>query len=297
MSDEAVCDAHHHIWRQADLPWLQGEMQPRIFGPYRPLMRDYPIEEFAAEARAAGVTRSVYVQTNWPPGRAVAEARWVAGEAARGGLMQGIVGFADFAAPDLPETLAALAVIPGMRGIRQQLHWHANPQYRFAPHPDVMSDPGWRAGFARLGPTGLLFELQVFAGQMAAAERLIADFPDQVFVLEHAGMPEDRGDAGWAAWRAGMAALARRPNLHVKLSGLGTFVHAADAGLWRPVVQETIALFGPSRCLFGSNFPIEKLWTSYADLLAAFRACIADLSPEERRGVLHDNAVRLYRLD
>jgi predicted TIM-barrel fold metal-dependent hydrolase len=82
----------------------------------------------------------------------------------------------------------------------------------------------------------------------------------------------------------------------VKLSGLGTFDRACLADRWRPVVTETVDLFGPSRCLFGSNFPIEKLWTDYATLVATMRECLAGLTPAERQAVMHDTAARLYRL-
>lgn len=289
-----IIDAHHHIWRQRDLAWLQGEMQPRIFGEYRAIMRDYPIEEFRDDAAPCGVVRSIYVQANWPAGREVEEAAWVAGEAARAGMVGAIVGFADFARPEVDETLARLRAVPGLRGIRQQLHWHANPLYRFAPRPDLSDDPAWRAGFARLAGTGLVFELQVFAGQAEPAERLVRDFPDQVFVLEHAGMLEDRSAQGLAAWRGMLRRLAARPNCLAKLSGLGTFLRAARVADWRPVVAEAVQAFGPDRCMFGSNFPIEKLWTSYAGLMEVFAACIDDLGEAERRAVLHDTAARVY---
>ena len=90
--------------------------------------------------------------------------------------------------------------------------------------------------------------------------------------------------------------LAACPNVHVKLSGLGTFVRAASAEAMRPVVQETLSMFGPQRCLFGSNFPIEKLWCGYPQLLAAFIASIDGVTAHERAAVLHDNAARLYRI-
>ena len=94
------------------------------------------------------------------------------------------------------------------------------------------------------------------------------DYADVTFILLHAGMLEDRTEAGWALWRAGMKQLAACPNVMVKLSGLGTFDRACSAERWRPVIEETIDLFGPGRCMFGSNFPIEKLWTDYASLVA-----------------------------
>jgi predicted TIM-barrel fold metal-dependent hydrolase len=153
-----------------------------------------------------------------------------------------------------------------------------------------------RRGLAEIGRRGLLFELQVFAPQMQDAATLAAAFPETTFVLLHAGMLEDRSDSGWAAWRHGMRLLAACPNVVTKLSGLGTFVRACSVPLWRPVVEETLALFGPARCLFGSNFPIESLWTDYATLVDVSRACLAGCTDAERRAVLHDNAMRLYRL-
>lgn len=297
-SPEPIIDAHHHIWRQSDLAWLQGEMQPRIFGPYRPIMRDYPLAEYLEDVRPHGVVGSVYVQANWPARREVDEALWVQSVAASGplGFPRGIVAFADLAAPDAASVLDAVAAIPNVRGIRQQLHWHQTPLYRFAPRPDVMNDAGWRRGFALLESRNLLFELQVFTSQMADGAALARAFPGTSIVLEHAGMLEDRSPEGWAAWRTGMRALAACPNVSTKLSGLGTFVHAASADLMGPVVRETIDIFGPERCLFGSNFPIEKLWTSYGALVEAFRSAVADLAPAERAAILHDNARRSYRL-
>lgn len=296
MSSYPIVDAHHHIWRFADLPWLVGPPAPRIFGTYDAIRRDYSIEEYVAEATKAGVVRSVYVQTNWPPARALDEVAWVQSVAARDGFPHGIVGFADLAAPDVEETLDAMRAFPSVRGIRQQLHWHVKPLYRFAACADLVNDSAWRRGLAAVRRRGLLFELQVFAGQMADSARLARDFPDLTLVLLHAGMLEDRSPAGLAQWRNGMRALAACPNVVVKLSGLGTFVRACAVELWRPVIEETVAMFGADRCMFGSNFPVEKLWTSYADVVAAVEASLAHLSERERAAVWHDTGARVYRL-
>jgi len=121
-------------------------------------------------------------------------------------------------------------------------------------------------------------------------------FPDITFVLAHAGMQEDRSPAGRAAWREGMRRLADCPNMYTKLSGLGTFIRRNDAGHIADIVAETLDLFGAQRCIWGSNFPIEKLWTDYAAIVMAFRAAIAHRREAERRALLHDNAARLYRL-
>lgn len=293
---EPIIDAHHHIWRLAHTPWLAGPPVPRIFGDYAALRRDYLADEFARTVSAAGVVKSIYVQINVAPGQEVDEVAWVQSVAATHGFPHAITGFADLAAADVGAVLDRELACPNLRAIRQQLHWHENPLYRFAARPDLMNDPAWRRGLREVAARGLAFELQVFASQMADAARLAQDFPQLQFVLLHAGMLADRSPAGWAAWRAGMRALAACPNVAVKLSGLGTFARACSVALWRPVVEETVALFGPARCLFGSNFPVESLWTGYAQLIDVMHQCLAGLSPRERRAVWHDTAARLYRL-
>jgi predicted TIM-barrel fold metal-dependent hydrolase len=292
-----IIDAHHHIWRQADLPWLVGPMQPRIFGPYEPIRRDYDISEYLNDLAGAGVTRSVYVQTNWAKEQFADEVAWVTSVAEAHGFPDAIVGYADFTVPDVRPQLDRLARYPLLRGLRMQLHWHDNPLYRFASRADLVADPTLAANIARLADYGLLFELQVFAPQMALAAGLAQAAPAVTFVLQHAGMLEDLSEAGWEQWRAGMAQLAACPNVVTKLSGLGTFIHRNDPAHVAAIVRETVAMFGAERCLFGSNFPIEKLWTTYGELVAAHRAAIAHLPPAEQQAILSGSAARIYGLE
>jgi len=289
-------DAHFHIWRRDDLPWLVGPMQPRIFGPYKPIRRDYLIEEYLLDIAGQGIEASVYIQANWPPERAREEVAWVASVADRTGWPQAIVGYADLTREGALREVLALAGEKRLRGIRQQLHWHANPEYRFAAREDLAANPLLQRNVAGLGEMGLVFELQVFAGQMAAAAALAEAAPETTLVLQHAGMLEDLSEAGIEAWRRGMALLARRPNVVAKLSGLGTFLRRLDAAHVAMVAAETIRLFGPERCLFGSNFPIEKLWTDYAALVAAYRDAVAPFGAAAARAVFEETARRVYRL-
>ena len=296
MAADPIIDAHHHIWRLAKTPWLNGPPLPRIFGDYQELRRDYLPEAFAADARRCGVEKSVYIQINVAPGDEIEEVQWVQAAADAHGYPHGIIGFADLASPALVETLDAQSRYRNFRGIRQQLHWHEKPAYRFAPHPDVVHDDAWRRGLAELGERGLIFELQIFSGQMTDAARLVAAFPDITFILLHAGMLEDTSSQGWHLWRSGMRKLADQPNVMVKLSGLGTFSHQCTVADWQPIVRETVALFSAERCIFGSNFPIESLWTTYERIIAVMRECLAEQRAAEQRAIFHDNAQRIYRL-
>jgi predicted TIM-barrel fold metal-dependent hydrolase len=268
-------------------------MQPRIFGPYEPIRRDYPIEEYLADCQPAGVTEAVYVQANWAPDRGADEAAFVAEASDRTGFPIAIVAYADMLADDVRPQLDRLAKNPRIRGIRMQLHWHENALYRFAARPDLARDERLQANVARLPDYGWSFDLQVFASQMKGAAELATACPDVTFVLQHAGMLEDLSGEGIEAWRAGMELLAARPNVVSKLSGLGTFLRANDPAHVSFVARETLGLFGSARCLFGSNFPIEKLWTSYRELIDAHFAAIPEAARADAFG---NTARRVYRL-
>ena len=276
-----IVDAHHHIWRQADLPWLSGAMQPRVFGPYEPIQRDYSVREYLDDLAGLNVVRSVYVQTNWAKDRFEDEVAWVEATAKESGWPHAIVAFADFGVDDARPQLDRLARHPLVRGARMQLHWHENPLYR---------------NVARLADYSLSFDLQVFAPQMADATGLAEACPNVTFVLQHAGMLEDLSAQGRSTWRAGMAGLAACPNVVSKLSGLGTFIHRNDPAHIADVLAQTVATFSAERCLFGSNFPIEKLWTDYRKLVEAYIAAAASLRSEQRDAIFKTTALRVYRL-
>jgi len=296
-------DAHFHVWRQADLAWLVGPMQPRIFGPYEAIRRDYPMSEYKAEASAAGVEKAVYVQANWPVDRAEAEVAWVETVALETGWPHAIVAYADMTVADVRPALDRLARYPRVRGVRQQFHWHENALYRFAADPDLCRRRAVQANVARLADYGWSFDLQVFADQMPGAAELARACQHVPFILQHAGMLEDTSPTGWTRWRDSMALLSKEPNVYAKLSGLGTFMHRNDEDHIARVIQETVAAFGPQRCLWGSNFPIEKLWTDYAALLGAHRRAVSQLATKLSAGaaaaalaVFHGTASRVYRL-
>ena len=291
-----MIDSHHHIWMRKDLPWQMGPEQPRIFGSYGSIRRDYPIGEYLDDLAGTGIEKSVYVQANWDPARFEDEVGWVQSVADSCGWPHGIVGFADFTRDDVDRQLKALSRYPLMRGVRQQFHWHETPSYRFASRPDLAADANVRRNIRRLGDYGWCFDLQVFAGQMPGAAELAAECSDIIFVLQHAGMLEDLSQEGRELWRSGMKLLADRPNVVSKLSGFGTFLHRNDPDFVEEMIVETVAIFGADRCMFGSNFPIEKIWTSLPELVATFRARSAHLDELERNAVFRDTAARVYRI-
>ena len=292
-----IVDSHHHIWRMADLPWLQGPMVPRIFGPYEAVRRDYLVDEYVADVTAEGVKAAVYVQPNWALERVVEEVRWVQSVHDATGWPHAVVGSADLFAPGAGEVFRQQqAVSPLMRGTRLQLHWHEDERFRFASGRPACTTRFSGTTSALLADLGWLFELQVFPGQMADAARLVRDFPGTTFVLVHAGMLESAAQHDVLPWRAGLELLAPLPNVMVKLSGIGTFVHRVDEELIRLVTTTAVGMFGSERCMFGSNFPIESIWSDFHTFMQTWLRVAADLAPKARRDVLGRTARRVYSL-
>lgn len=292
-----IVDAHHHIWLRDRTPWLQGATVPRIFGDYTAIKRDYSIEEFAADSAPHGVTQSIYVQVNVARGDEVWEAAWARGEGKRKGLVQAVTAFCDLADPAAPDVLDRLVATDGVRGIRQQMHWHAQPLYRFQPDPARFLASDWQAGLREAGGRGLHFELQVFPEQAEAALQLVDAHPQTRFVLLHAGMPWDASPEGRSRWIDALRRFALRENVVTKLSAFGTFARACDPQAWTEVIRPAVDLFGPTRCIWGSNFPIEKLWTTYGDLLGAVRGALSVYTADEQEAILGRNARSFYRFD
>ena len=272
-------------------------MVPRIFGPYEPIRRDYPIEEYLADLAGTGVEKSVYVQTNWAKAGAVDEVAWVQATADAHGWPHAIVGYADLLDDAVGEVLERQAAFPLMRGVRMQLHWHENPQYRFAPTPDLMDDAGLPPQPA--APRGLRLVVRPAGLRRADGGRGAAGGGQsrhhlRAAALRHAGGP-DPARPGRLARRH---APPRRPAERRQQALRPRHLHPPQRPRRTSPTSSArpSALFGPDRCLFGSNFPIEKLWTSYADLVAAFRQAVAAFPEPARRSMLAATAATVYRL-
>jgi predicted TIM-barrel fold metal-dependent hydrolase len=131
---------------------------------------------------------------------------------------------------------------------------------------------------------------------MEGAAALAEACPEVNFILQHAGMLEDTSKEGRQKWETGMKLLAGQSNVISKLSGFGTFIHSNDPVFVKELVETTVGIFGAKRCLFGSNFPIEKLWTGFHDLFNAFQMAASGLSKAQQKAIFHDTAARVYRI-
>jgi predicted TIM-barrel fold metal-dependent hydrolase len=291
-----VIDTHHHIWRRVDVAWLKDPPIKRAIGDFFGLRRDILVEEWMHDVAPQGVVKSVHVTANWGPARALDETRWLQSVADEHGFPHAIVCQADLCDPDIETQLKAQKEFPHVRGVRHQLHWDSAPLRQNVSRPDLCNTPEFRRGFALLEKYDLHFELQVFAAQAPYAVELIKAFPNVRFILLHAGMLTARTPEVIEQWRGALAAIAAFPNVHVKISGLNMFNYDWTQKNMRQSIRDTIQIFGIERTIYGSNFPLEKLHASYADLIGAYRIVLDEYPEADQRRVFHDNAVSFYRL-
>ena len=286
-----IIDTHHHLWNLKEnyYPWLTDKIGENICGEYAAIRKNYLITDYLADIANQNVVKSVHVQAGHDPSDPVRETRWLQTIADRPescGIPHGIVAFADFSAPNVEEILEGHCQYRNMRGIRQTLHNHG----------DLVQNLTWRKHLRLLKKYGLSFDLEVFYYQMADAASLAQDYPDVQFILCHTGLPARHDEAGLDGWRRGMRGLAVCPNIAVKISGLGMFDRQWTVGSIRPFVLETIDIFGIDRCMFSSNFPVDKMMSSYDVLWNAFKEITAAFLETDRVKLFHDNAARYYRL-
>ncbi|ACD20031.1 amidohydrolase family protein [Paraburkholderia phytofirmans] len=295
-----VVDSHIHLWdlKTHRYPWLENPGVSFV-GDARDLKHDYLLDDLLGEAGDIDVLKLVHVEANHDPAAPVEETRWLQAIADRKescGMPNAIVAAVDLSAPNAPAVLEAHASFANTRGVRQILNVHENKLFDYVGR-HLMRERQWREHFALLRRYGMSFDLQLYPSQMEEAAALARAHGDTQFVINHAGMFVDRGSvAGYRAWREGMRLLADCPNIAVKISGLAMFDHRWTVESLRPYVLETIDTFGVERAMFASNFPVDRLFGSYADLWHAYASIVEVASVAEKEALFCRNAERCYRI-
>jgi L-fuconolactonase len=274
-------DAHHHVWDLSvrDQDWIpEGS----------PIRRDFTVADLAPEAAAAGVTRTVLVQTV----TVAEETPEFLALAADHDLVAGVVGWTDLTRPDVADELALLRSLPGggfLKGIRHQVQGEPDPEWLL--RPDV------RRGLAAVAEAGLVYDLVVLPHQLPACAKAAAALPQLTFVLDHVGKPPIASGT-LEPWAPDIRALAAHPNTVCKLSGLVT---EADPTHWtlddlRPYADTVLDAFGPDRLMFGSDWPVCRLAATYGEVMSVAERLTAGLVAAERAGVFGGTAARTYGL-
>jgi predicted TIM-barrel fold metal-dependent hydrolase len=285
-----IVDAHHHLWDLSGgplrYPWLQDPEPHEFFlGDYAALRRNYLPADYRRDAAGHEVVKTVHVEAECARDQQVAETDWLSAQHRLTGMPSAIVAHAWFHTPEAAGILERQAANPLVRGIRSK------------PFRDgMMREKAWLEGYSRLERLGLSWDLRVKTWELEEAAEVVRAHPGIAVVLNHAGFPWDRSDAGLEGWRRGMRALAASPHCCVKLSCLllrdGPWHYESN----RRVVLEAIEMFGVERCMFASNFPVDGLRVSFGRMFDDYGRMTEGFTASERRALFHDNAVRFYRL-
>ncbi|MGE5220451.1 MAG: amidohydrolase family protein [Chloroflexota bacterium] len=309
-----ICDAHHHLWQRPPVDYLLQDLLDDLASGHN------IVSTVAIECGYG------YRKNGPEPLKPVGEVEFLDEIASRvaGNLSlttrvaAAIVGFADLALGDrvAPVLEAHVAASPNrFRGIRHSTTWDASAALRSDASPGMLADGRFRRGFAWLKKLNLSFDAWLYHPQLAELADLARAFPDVPIILDHIGAPlgvgpyAGRRDQVFQLWSRGIAEVSSCPNVVVKLGGVGSARSGYDwhqrpvgpssqelAEALKPYFEFCIEKFGVERCMFESNFPVEKRSNSYAVVWNAFKRLTRNCSAAERASLFHDAAARAYRI-
>ena len=271
-------DAHHHFWKYdaVDYDWIDDSMQK--------IRRDFCPEHLAVEISEAGVDAVISVQAR----QTLGETTWLLENARNNDFIKGVVGWVPLVSPIVTEDLDRIMTEPKLRGVRHVLQGE----------PDgFMLRDDFNAGIRALRSRDLIYDILVFEHQLPETIEFVDRHPSQVFVLDHIAKP--RVKAGLIEpWKANFHELAKRENVFCKLSGVVTEANWMDWSVeqLRPYVETVIEAFGPSRLMFGSDWPVCLLATGYKQWVDTVRNLTRELSPAEQSQIFGETAQKAYRL-
>ncbi|GAA3152184.1 putative TIM-barrel fold metal-dependent hydrolase [Kribbella aluminosa] len=289
MAGIPFVDAHIHFYdlRNPDLhySWLQPDWSDPDFGDFDSLKTlRYDTQPYLAEVRFSNVSKVVHVEAAIGIDDPLKETEWLQEVADRTGYPTAIVAHCDLADPFVESQLERHASFAAVRGIRD------------VGQGDYLTNPAWRRGVGQLARFGMVLDLDCDWKRMGIARELAEQNAEVPIILDHAGFPTARTEDYRQQWQSGLRELAKAENAYCKISALGARDPRWTIDSLRPWVLCCIDAFGPKRCMFGSNWPIERLYSSYTPLVDAYAEIISEFSQAEQEALFHCTAEHLYRI-
>ena len=290
MAELAFVDTHFHLHDMKHPTLRYGWLEPDAVHGFLPdtdplKAQRYRIKDYLAEIRFANVPKAIHVQAAVNTPDPVDETAWLQAFADETGYPHGIIAECHLARPDAAEVLDRHLEYPNVRGIRD-----------FGDGDYYLIDPAWRRGFAELGPRKLVCCLDTDIERAVDVLDLARAFPDTVISVDHCAIPRERGEAYFRRWRAAMDTMAKSPNVVIKISGLGMGDPLWTIASIRPYVLGSIEAFGTDRVVFGTNWPVDRMFSSYPDVINAYAEIISGFATAEQVAMFSGNAERLFRI-
>ena len=286
-----MIDAHHHLWDldAVDYPWLMEKGKKRFFGDPTSIQRNYTIDEHIELAGAHGFKASVHIQVG--AANALEEAKWVDKIAKQNPSWPMVqVAFCDLSLDDCEHQLDELQKLSSVVGVRQIIG-RSPLEDTISGTNTLLESDAFKAGLQSISDRGLSFDLQIIPELSEQCATVFSQFQDLKVILCHAGSPYNRSTKGIAAWTEDLKHLSNLENVSCKLSGLGMFEHNWTETSVKPIAKTVINQFGPKRVMFGSNFPVDSLSSSFDDLYMRLNNIIGIKNSED---IFFQTAQRTY---
>ena len=302
MDNIKIVDAHHHLWdlNNADTKysWLMVTEGEAFFGDYAAIRKSYLLKDYIEDAKNQNIIKSVHVQAEHDDDKPVNETAWLQNlaDTHSSKLPNAIVAFADFSKNNVSEILDAHQEYKNTRGIRQILSYNKDePKYSHATE-DFMKNSTWVENFKYIRNRNLSFDIQIYKHQMEDAVNLANKYNDVLFILNHTGEPCYQSKEYIESWEQNMTKLAKCENVVVKISGLGMFDPNWTIDSTRIFVEKTIQIFGIERCMFASNFPVDKIFNTFDTYWNSFKEITKNYSENDKKLLFSSNAEKYYRI-
>jgi predicted TIM-barrel fold metal-dependent hydrolase len=302
MDNIKIVDAHHHLWdlnnKDTKYSWLMVTEGEAFFGDYAAIRKNYLLEDYIEDSKNQNIIKSVHVQAEHDDDKPVNETAWLQNlaDTHSSKLPNAIVAFADFSKNNVSELLDAHQEYKNTRGIRQILSYNKDePKYSHATE-DFMKNSTWVENFKYIRNRNLSFDIQIYKHQMEDAVNLANKYNDVLFILNHTGEPCYHSKEYIESWEQNMNKLAKCENVVAKISGLGMFDPNWTIDSTRIFVEKTIQIFGIERCMFASNFPVDKIFNSFDTYWNSFKEITKNYSENDKNLLFSSNAEKYYRI-
>ncbi len=277
-----ITDPHCHLW---DLSlgyhgWL-SDQKHELLGSLKPINKNYLLDDYLEDTKKFVLDKFIHVEAV-STCHAKKEVEWLLQLANKTDKLGGMVAGVDLLDPQLEKLWEYYSSVPLVKGIRQLFN-----------RSDDLVNPSWQKNFSLLKKYHLSFDMQISPTQMQHACALAQKYDDIMIILNHAGSPIEED---YAVWLKGIKQLAECHNVKIKLSGFGMLNHHWTAGSVKNIIHDVIEYFGVDRCMFASNFPVDKLYRDFSSMMKAYYSTVEDFSVSEKEQLFSETAKRIYRV-
>jgi len=289
MAELAFVDTHFHLHDMKHPSLRYGWLEPDAVHGFLPdtdplKAQRYRIKDYIAEIRFANVPKAIHVQAAVGTPEPLDETAWLQAFADETGYPHGIIAECHLARPDAAEVLDRHLKFANVRGIRN------------FGEGNYLVDPAWRRGFAELALRNLVYCLDTRIERADDVLDLAQNFPETIISVDHCAIPMARDAAYFRRWREAIGVMAKASNAIMKVSGLGMCDPLWTVESLRPYVLGSIETFGVDRIVFGTNWPVDRMYSSYPDLVNAYAKIISGFSHDEQKKMFSGNAERIFRI-